>query len=159
MKNLYYYDFTVCSLGIAEDSGAITEIFFNDKKAAKKDRREYRLTETPLIMETRRQLDEYFSKKRRDFDLPLSLRGTGFQLSVWEALRAIPYGTTCSYLDVAAKIGSPKACRAVGMANNRNPVVIVVPCHRVIGKNKSLTGYGGGLELKKYLLELEKGVV
>lgn len=97
-----------------------------------------------------------FDGRRKKFDLKLSYHGTEFQIKVWKALEKIPYGETCTYKDIAESVGIPKGCRAVGMANNRNPIVIVVPCHRVIGMNGSLTGYAGGLEMKEYLLDLEK---
>lgn len=106
--------------------------------------------------EIRRQLDAYFSGKLRDFDLPLDLQGTPFQVKVWKALLTIPFGETVSYGEQARRIGQPNASRAVGLANGRNPVSIIVPCHRVIGKNGTLTGYGGGLERKRFLLDLEK---
>ena len=102
------------------------------------------------------QICEYLSGKRRDFDFPIELRGTPFQLAVWEYLRRIPYGETRTYGQIAAEIGNHSACRAVGMACNRNPVIIAVPCHRVIGANGGLVGYAAGLELKKRLLEIEK---
>ena len=102
------------------------------------------------------QLDEYFAGKRRVFDLPLRPHGTAFQRLVWDALLSIPYGETMSYGQIARLVGNPKACRAVGMANNRNPISIIIPCHRVIGSNGALVGYGGGLELKTRLLELER---
>jgi O-6-methylguanine DNA methyltransferase len=105
------------------------------------------------------ELDEYFGGARREFSFPLDLRGTGFQLACWRALLEIPYGETRSYRDVALAIGHPRAYRAVGMSNNRNPVAIVVPCHRVIASSGSLCGYGGGLELKRKLLELEQARV
>lgn len=101
------------------------------------------------------QLDEYFGGKRRQFDIPLSMQGTSFQIQVWKALLDIPYGQTRSYSDIAEQIGNPKACRAVGMANNRNKIAIIIPCHRVIGKNGSLVGYAGGLDFKQHLLKLE----
>ena len=101
------------------------------------------------------QLDEYFSGRRTRFDLPLAAAGTEFQQAVWTALTHIPYGGTYSYGELAARIGRPRAVRAVGLANGRNPISIVVPCHRVIGANGALTGYGGGLERKRFLLELE----
>lgn len=103
-----------------------------------------------------RQLDEYFAGTRTEFTFPYRLHGTPFQEKVWEELRQIPYGETRSYKDIAEAIGHPKAYRAVGMANNANPIFIAIPCHRVIGANGSLVGYGGGLEMKKALLELEK---
>lgn len=102
------------------------------------------------------ELDEYFAGERREFSMPLDLRGTPFQLACWRALVAIPYGETRTYADIARVIGHPKAFRAVGMANNRNPIAIVVPCHRVIATSGSLCGYGGGLDIKRQLLDLEQ---
>jgi methylated-DNA-[protein]-cysteine S-methyltransferase len=104
-----------------------------------------------------RQLDEYFEGRRRAFDLALAPEGTPFQRRVWDELCRIPFGTTISYRELAARIGQPTATRAVGLANGRNPIAIVVPCHRVIGADGSLTGYGGGLDRKRYLLGLEQG--
>ncbi|MEI7025879.1 methylated-DNA--[protein]-cysteine S-methyltransferase [Paenibacillus sp. y28] len=103
------------------------------------------------------QLCEYFARKRRQFDLSLDLHGTSFQLQVWGALQEVGYGVTASYKDIAAAIGSPRAVRAVGGANNRNPVPIIVPCHRIIGASGELVGYGGGLDVKIYLLDHENG--
>jgi len=103
-----------------------------------------------------RELNEYFEGERREFSIPLDLRGTPFQLACWDALLAIPYGETRSYADIARAIGHPNAFRAVGMANNRNPIAIVVPCHRVIASGGSLCGYGGGLDIKRKLLDLEQ---
>lgn len=102
------------------------------------------------------QLEAYFAGTLQEFDLALDARGTPFQTRVWTALRAIPYGQTCSYRDIAERIGAPKAVRAVGLANGRNPISIIVPCHRVVGANGSLTGYGGGLDNKRLLLDLER---
>jgi methylated-DNA-[protein]-cysteine S-methyltransferase len=104
------------------------------------------------------QLDEYFTGARRTFDLQFVPSGTPFQLAVWRALLTIPYGRTASYGDIATKVGNKKATRAVGMANNRNPIALFIPCHRVIGANGSLTGYGGGLEMKSWLLDHERSV-
>jgi O-6-methylguanine DNA methyltransferase len=104
-----------------------------------------------------RELDDYFAGERREFSLPLDLRGTAFQLACWRALLEIPYGETRSYRDIAQAIGHPHACRAVGMSNNRNPIAIVVPCHRVIASSGALCGYGGGLDIKRKLLDLEQG--
>jgi O-6-methylguanine DNA methyltransferase len=101
------------------------------------------------------QIAEYLDGKRRDFDLPLDLRGTEFQRRMWAAVAAIPYGQTRTYADIARVIGNPKAVRAVGAANGANPLPLIVPCHRVIGSNGSLTGYGGGLDVKRMLLEME----
>ena len=104
---------------------------------------------------TARQLAEYFAGRRTGFDLPLDLRGTPFQLAVWQSLAAVPYGRTVSYSQQAAAVSRPKAVRAVGQANGRNPVPIVLPCHRVVGANGSLTGFGGGLDIKLSLLRHE----
>lgn len=104
------------------------------------------------------QLQEYFRGKRTAFDLPISLKGTPFQLAVWNSLLEIPYGEVRTYGQIAARLGNPKASRAVGQAANRNPLWIVVPCHRVIGRNSSLTGYAGGLDMKHALLELEQTI-
>jgi len=111
-----------------------------------------------ILRETRAQLDDYFAGTRRAFDLPLAPRGTEFQLDVWQALRAIPYGETINYAQLAARIGKPSAMRAVGAANGRNPLPIVVPCHRVIGADGTLTGFGGGLPTKHFLLKLEGAI-
>lgn len=106
-----------------------------------------------------RQLREYFDGGRREFELALGLRGNEFELRVWDALLGIPYGDTASYSQIAEAIGQPGAARAVGVANARNPIAVIVPCHRVIGANGALTGYGGGLERKRLLLDLEAGVL
>lgn len=111
--------------------------------------------ENALTLRLRRELDEYFSGTRREFDIPVRPAGTAFMLRVWRELLTIPYGQTRSYGEVAHAIGSPKAARAVGMAAGRNPVAILIPCHRVIGADGSLTGFAGRLEIKKYLLALE----
>ena len=108
-----------------------------------------------ILLEAEQQLNEYFDGKRTEFTLPLDLRGTPFQQRVWAELQHIPYGETCSYLYIARKLGDEKATRAVGAANGRNPISIIVPCHRVIGANGSLTGYGGGVEQKRWLLAHE----
>ncbi len=105
----------------------------------------------------RRELEEYFASQRREFSLTLEPGGTPFQIRVWQELRAIPFGETISYGELARRIGNPRAVRAVGLANGRNPISIVVPCHRVVGANGTLTGYGGGLERKRFLLALESG--
>lgn len=119
--------------------------------------RTWRWQDTPLLRQLAEELSAYFGGQLKDFTVPLSLRGTDFQRQVWEALRTIPYGQTCSYGDIAALLGKPRAVRAVGGANHANPVMLIVPCHRVIGKDGSLTGYGGGLPLKEALLRLERG--
>ncbi len=112
-----------------------------------------------MFAEVRDQLDQYFAGERYEFDVELDLVGNSFELSVWEALLDIPYGARASYGQVARRIGAPSGARAVGLANGRNPVAVIVPCHRVIGADGSLTGYGGGLERKRFLLELEAGVL
>ena len=109
-----------------------------------------------LFKKTARQLNEYFAGERREFELELTPEGTKFQVQVLEALRGIPYGETRTYRDIAEAVGRPKAVRAVGNANGRNPLPIVIPCHRVIGSDGSLTGFGGGIEAKRYLLDLEQ---
>lgn len=112
--------------------------------------------EHPILVEAERQLDEYFRGERREFSLPLKIEGTEFQREVWNALREIPYGSTCSYVDVATRINRPKAVRAIGQANKANRFPIIIPCHRVIGKNKALTGYAGKqVDKKEILLTLE----
>ncbi len=128
---------------------ALTAIHFSDHLQAD------RPGNSELLREVVRQLQQYFSGERRLFDLPLEAQGTPFQQKVWQALQTVPYGTTASYKDIAVAIGNPKAVRAVGLANARNPIPIVVPCHRIIGSNGRLTGYAGGLWRKEYLLKLE----
>lgn len=148
-------DSPIGNLLICAEDEHITKILFfhsEDDYGLKKAERK----RTPLIEKCILQLNEYFEGKRKDFDLPLKPSGTAFQLKDWAALQKIPYGKTCSYKDIAIAIGNEKACRAVGMANHNNPISIVIPCHRVVGADGSLTGYGGGLHIKKYLLELEQ---
>ena len=142
------YDFGVLRLEIAYNDSAITAITRTDAPIGG--------TPSPLSDEAARQLKEYFAGERKSFDLPLEAHGTAFQEKVWAALRDIPYGKTCSYGDIARAIGNEKACRAVGGANNKNPLCIVVPCHRVVGANGKMVGYGGGLDMKTLLLELER---
>lgn len=110
----------------------------------------------PVLVETERQLGEYFAGTRRSFDVPLSFAGTDFQKRVWAALLAIPFGETRSYGEIADQLGAPGASRAVGAANGRNPISIIAPCHRVVGSNGKLTGFAGGLEAKAFLLDLER---
>lgn len=151
MKYYSYYEFSIGTLGIGEDGVGISHIFLPgtaDVSAAVQK-------ETPLIAAAAAQLREYFAGARKVFDLPLSPDGTAFQRRVWEKLCEIPYGECRSYGDLAGSIGNPKACRAVGMANHRNPILIVIPCHRVLGKDGSLTGYAAGMKMKQALLDLE----
>jgi methylated-DNA-[protein]-cysteine S-methyltransferase len=150
--NVVYCDTPAGRIGISEEDGRITGLFFakdkTDECAAQ--------NETPVLKEAVRQLREYFGGKRRRFELPLAPEGTPFMRRVWDALLTIPYGETRSYKEIAALVGNEKACRAVGLANNKNPIPVIIPCHRVIGANGGLVGYGGGLGIKTLLLELEK---
>jgi O-6-methylguanine DNA methyltransferase len=128
----------------------------NPRNLREESRQKVAFEESPdLIHPYEAQLEEYFSGRRREFTFPLDLRGTDFQLACWRALSDIPYGETRTYADIARTIGKPHAFRAVGMANNRNPIAIVIPCHRVIASDGTLCGYGGGLDIKRRLLELE----
>lgn len=140
-------------MGLAEENGAITALFLPGQGVPR-----IMTNETPLLAEGKRQILEYFAGERREFDLPLNPRGTPFREGVWKALLDIPYGKTGTYRELAAAVGNPKAVRAVGQANHFNPIPIIIPCHRVIGADGSLTGYGGGTELKRQLLELEGAV-
>jgi methylated-DNA-[protein]-cysteine S-methyltransferase len=161
--NFYVYPF--CSIGIIEENKAVTHIYLRKSGRTKNNPQGYmefsgntqqrKVQETHIIKDAAVQITEYFDGKRKTFDLPLNPQGTDFQLRVWKALQNIPYGETRSYADIAAITGNPKAYRAVGMANHHNPIPIIIPCHRVIGANGSLTGYAGGLELKQRLLNLE----
>jgi len=141
---------------IASDKGLVAILWENDSP------RRVRLDDLvadgqhPVLMEAERQLGQYFAGKRKAFSIALDLRGTRFQKDVWEALLAIPFGETRSYGQLAKKLGNPRATRAVGAANGRNPVSIIVPCHRVIGSSGKLTGFAGGLETKAHLLSLEE---
>lgn len=120
------------------------------------DGRDGQQDETPLLLQAEKELEEYFAGRRSHFSVPLSMHGTAFQLRVWQALMQIPYGAVVSYGELARKLGKPQACRAVGMANHANPLPIFVPCHRVVGADGKLTGYRGGLEIKRFLLNLEE---
>lgn len=174
MKSIFYYKTDLGQIGIAEVAGNITNIFFEADKSPTqkegllkyKDEKQvqynyeitssYCIKETDLLKEASGQLQEYFQGKRRLFSLPLAPEGTQFMKSVWNCLCEIPYGDTKSYKEIAKAIGNEKACRAVGQANNKNPIPIFIPCHRVIGTNGSLIGYRGGMQIKKLLLEIEK---
>lgn len=149
-----FYESKVGRIGITEKDGRITHIYITKTELPE----DAQLCETELLKEAVRQLESYFAGELKEFTLPLAPEGTAFMKQVWAALCEIPYGKTASYKDIAEKIGSPKAARAVGLANNRNPIPIIIPCHRVIGADGSLIGYGGGLEMKKSLLDLEKGI-
>jgi methylated-DNA-[protein]-cysteine S-methyltransferase len=155
----------VGELLLTTDAVHLTGVFFRPHKASHQEWDRCRRTgledpQSPVLARTRHQLEEYFAGTRTEFDLPTDPHGTGFQLRVWTALTEIPYGRTESYGRVAQRLGLvPGASRAVGLANGANPISIVVPCHRVIGANGTLTGYGGGLDRKRFLLDLEQGAL
>lgn len=144
----FFYNSPLGKIWVAEKDGKICRIFYHDEY-------DYELAETPLIKETSKQLFEYFSGKRQYFNVPILIEGTEFQKKVWNALMTIPYGKTVCYGDIAKQIGQPKASRAVGGANNKNRIPIIIPCHRVIGTSGKLVGYADGLEKKEFLLNLE----
>ena len=152
MKYIFYYNTKIGRIGMEENGVAITRLDFINKDAQEEI---IEKQETVLLKEAIKQLNEYLDGKRTLFDLPLEPKGTEFQKKVWNALKEIPFGETRSYGEIAKIIGNEKASRAVGMANNKNPIAIIVPCHRVIGANGKLVGYAGGLDLKEKLLKLE----
>ncbi len=149
------YDSPLGTMLLAADERGLRLISFALGKRPERPQSDWREDSAPFV-EAIRQLRAYFQGELKTFDLPLSLEGTEFQLKVWENLCAIPYGETISYGQLACRVGNPKAARAVGLANGSNPIPIIVPCHRVIGSNGSLVGYGGGLSNKKALLFLER---
>ncbi|MDR1933937.1 MAG: methylated-DNA--[protein]-cysteine S-methyltransferase [Spirochaetales bacterium] len=146
----YPYENSLGRFVITAAEAAITAVRFEGMPCPHGDKAKNRLTDLAA-----KQIEEYAAGKRKRFELPLLPAGTVFQKSVWQALCTIPYGQTRSYKQIAAGVGNPSACRAVGMANNRNPIPIIIPCHRVVGSNGTLVGYAGGLEMKKRLLDLE----
>lgn len=150
MKYFLRYNSPIGELYLIEEDNYLIEINFSSAPADILER------ETDFLISCKKELVEYFERKKKEFTIPLKLYGTEFQKKVWNALLKIPYGETRSYKDIAIMVDNPKGSRAIGMANNRNPLPIVIPCHRVIGANKKLVGYGGGLEKKIFLLELEK---
>jgi len=156
VKAVYYttYESPVGPLLLAGEPNALHRVSFESSKRSTPPGADWKPDKKPFA-EVIRQLRAYFRGELKEFDLPLAMEGTEFQLRVWNALRAIPYGETISYAQLAERIGNPKAVRAVGLANGSNPIPIIVPCHRVIGSDGSLTGFGGGLSTKKMLLELE----
>ncbi|MEE4191906.1 MAG: methylated-DNA--[protein]-cysteine S-methyltransferase [Halieaceae bacterium] len=143
-------DTPIGQLRLVSDGDALLRVEFQGQHSS-----DGVLEDDPVLDRARRQLEEYFAGRRRHFDLPLGADGTAFQQAVWSSLRAIPYGELRSYRDIAETLGKPKAVRAVGAANGRNPLPIVVPCHRVVGSNGKLTGFAGGLDCKRRLLALE----
>jgi len=149
-------DSPVGPLTLVAEGQALAGLYMDEQRHLPADARQGERDDA-VLPGLREQLEAYFRAELTDFDVPLALVGTPFQQRVWAALRTIPYGTTWSYGRLAAEIGSPAASRAVGLANGRNPVGIVVPCHRVVGSTGRLTGYGGGMERKRFLLDLEQG--
>lgn len=148
MQNYFIYETRVGKITIINENDCVTGVLFGERPFGE-------MKETPLIRKTYGQLCEYFDGKRKVFDIPLNFKGTDFQKKVWQALTTIPYGKTWSYKELAVAIGNEKACRAVGMANNKNPIAIIVPCHRVVGANGKLVGYAAGLDVKQILLNIE----
>lgn len=155
--NYTYLETPIGTLLIAGDDEAVHRIEFPKNGKASRPEPGWRESSRGAIAEAVRQLREYFAQKREQFDLPLAPEGTEFQRAVWTRLQEIPYGKTISYGELAKRVGNPKASRAVGAANGQNPIPIVIPCHRVIGANGKLTGFGGGLPTKEALLALEAG--
>jgi methylated-DNA-[protein]-cysteine S-methyltransferase len=151
-------DTPIGPLTLAETDQGLHRIEFGGEESLRREEAlgHFRLSPRAMKYPTARQLHEYFAGARKTFDLPLAIQGTPFRRRVWEALQAIPYGETCSYRDIGIRIGCPKGSRAVGGANGANPVPIIIPCHRVIAADGSLGGYGGGLDIKKTLLALER---
>jgi len=158
MENVYLYDTIIGKLMMKENGNAITGIKFAGcySDADKYNDKEIPNSETPIILMAKEQLEEYFTGKRKLFQLPLNPIGTPFQRKVWDCLLQIPYGETRSYKEVAIMAGNENACRAVGMANNKNPIPILIPCHRVLGSNGKLVGFAGGLDMKQQLLDIEQ---
>jgi methylated-DNA-[protein]-cysteine S-methyltransferase len=150
-----YLETPIGMLLIAGDEEAVRRIEFPKNGKAAWPEADWRESSRGPVVEAVRQLGEYFAGKREQFDLPLAPAGTEFQRGVWRRLQEIPYGETISYGELAKRVGNPKASRAVGAANGQNPIPIVIPCHRVIGANGKLTGFGGGLPIKEALLALE----
>lgn len=148
----YYENFKIGDLTFVSEGDFLIGLYFGKVEIDGKEEK------TEIIEKTIKEIEEYLDGKRKEFTIPLKFYGTEFQKKCWNALLEIPYGETRSYKDIAEKVGSPKGYRAAGMANNKNPISIIAPCHRVIGSNGKLVGYGGGLELKKKLLDLEKKV-
>lgn len=147
---LYLSDTPIGPLTLSASDSALTRLDFGAPEPALVPAQA-----NPLLQHAAQQLTQYFSGERQQFDLPLAPEGTAFQQQVWQQLQALPFGTTCSYGELAAKLGKPNAARAIGMANNRNPLPILIPCHRVVGADGALVGYAGGLAIKQQLLQLE----
>lgn len=152
MKNIFFYDTKIGKIAIIDNGVEITHIEIAEEKYSN----DFNVYESDIINNAANQLYEYLDGSRTSFELSLNPYGTEFQRKVWKALCEIPYGETRSYKQVAESIGNSNASRAVGMANNKNPIMIIIPCHRVVGSNGSLVGYAGGLDIKEKLLNIEK---
>lgn len=152
---IYFYNDIIGNYGLDEKNGALTSLWFRRDDSLPVGVAAEDCHETPLLREAKAQLDAYFAGRLKEFSLPLAPSGTLFQQKIWEQLLRIPYGETRTYAEIAAWADNPKACRAVGLANNRNPLPVFIPCHRVVGANGALTGYAGGLDVKLKLLQLE----
>ena len=155
MKKVFYYETDIGKIGIAEEYGFITNLYFMCMKQPLNAKQ----IETDIIKETNIQLNEYIAGERNEFDLPLNPTGTDFQQTVWSEILNISYGKTKSYKDIAESIGNTNATRAVGNACNKNPIPIIIPCHRVLNNDSKITGYVGGIELRQKLFEIEKIVI
>ncbi len=153
MKYVCQHDSPIGPLYLGEENGLLSLLVFRENDPRLQG---YVSRSTPTLERVKVELEEYFAGKRHRFDVPLRVKGTDFQTRVWQELQVIPYGETRSYKDIAEKVESPKGSRAVGLANNKNPISIIIPCHRVVGQNGKLTGYAGGLDAKSYLLDLEQ---
>ncbi|MBC8182075.1 methylated-DNA--[protein]-cysteine S-methyltransferase [candidate division KSB1 bacterium] len=152
-EKFYYYDSPIGLLEICGTEKHIKSVFFRESEIHNVER------SSELLENCTQQLREYFNKERKEFDLPLAPEGTIFQKAVWHALLEVPFGVTASYFDIAKKLDNPKAVRAVGGANGKNPISIIIPCHRIIGSSGKLIGYGGGLWRKKWLLQHEQNLL
>ena len=155
MKYAWFYQTPLGEVGIAEEGGAVTNLFFGKTVRPQS----FELRQTPLLEQAGPEPDAYFRGTRQAFGIPLRPEGTPFERAVWELLLTIPYGETATYGELAKRLGKPAACRAVGRANGRNPISILIPCHRVIGANGKLTGYAGGIPAKEFLLKLERAAL
>ncbi|MFB0971559.1 MAG: methylated-DNA--[protein]-cysteine S-methyltransferase [Tissierellia bacterium] len=150
MKSYFYYESPIETLTLISEEDHLIGLYFGKVEIEGKEEK------SKIIEEGIKQLEEYFQGKRKSFDLPLKFYGTEFQQKCWNALTTIPYGETRSYKDMSEIVNCPKGYRAVGLANNKNPISIIAPCHRVIGSDGKLVGFGGGLDKKEFLLDLEK---
>lgn len=150
MRSALIADSPIGLLTLVEEDGALAEVRFGESRGDEE------LRETPLLAQAKKELEEYFRGERQVFTVKLAPKGTPFQRKCWQTLLSIPYGETRTYRQQAEMAGNPRACRAAGMSNRRNPLPVFIPCHRVVGRNGQLTGYAGGLEIKETLLTLER---